>query len=908
MKRKCLKRTGLLLALLMLISLLPLGSLSAFAEEPAEPIEEAGLSLTLPQPGPTGAEEGQPVPASVSVLFGMGYSVQSASWFLSSGAVPSSFEAGQSYYAEILLVPAEGFFFPENCPVSVDSAAVNTAALDADGNLRIVTAEVTLTEPFDGFYPVWINGVQVSDDNRSDILQDGRASYDPSAKTLTLNEAEISNLCYPGNALILAEDLDLTVKGSAVLESDFADLGIYSLNASLTLEGDFTIRTGGPALFSDKDLTVEDGKITAESVWPDQPCMKVRGDVTVKKGQLSLTAPGGGILAEGSFTLEEEGVVKATATAIDCDSALTQYGVSAQAIAIKGGDLTAKGLTGGICAAKDLIVSGGVLLAEGQTYGIYVIEGALDIQNSAQRVTAEGKEADGAILASSIRLGSLVGVTEPAGGKVGDDGKHITEADGSSIAGRAVIESSATYFTVSFETYGGPEVSSRKVLEGEPVGKPADPEFSPFTFEGWFLDPADSSAPYDFSAPVTEDLSLKARWTTTVMASVKDSEGTANLGGTVSLGGETYETSLSATVWRDGEGYQASCKADEGYTFDHWEDGLGKMLPYLEPSFPFSVKDGPKIFVAVFMKDAPAVHTVTLDSDGGEPEFLTVETDDQGMLDPEQLAFLGNAFFREGYELTGWSLTPGGKALDVGSYTFTRDETLYALWAPRHYTVSFETNGGSTVPAQSVAFGKTAFQPDDPVKNGNTFGGWYADRELTQAFDFSAPITEDTVIYAKWEQVVKYTVVSGGGSIYGKTSGKELVITVKRTPKDAECFRHFTGVRLDGAALILDSDYTAQEGSTVITLKPGYLSTLNSGSHIVTILFDDGKASTGITVKAGSGGTSKRGGSGSGGGSNAPATGDPGTPMLWAGLLFASAAGLGTMAISGRKLRRAARR
>ena len=68
MKRKSLKRAGLLLALLMLFSLLPAGTLSALAEEPGQEIASAALSLTLPQPGPTGAAEGQPVPASASAL------------------------------------------------------------------------------------------------------------------------------------------------------------------------------------------------------------------------------------------------------------------------------------------------------------------------------------------------------------------------------------------------------------------------------------------------------------------------------------------------------------------------------------------------------------------------------------------------------------------------------------------------------------------------------------------------------------------------------------------------------------------------------------------------------------------------------------------------------------------------
>ena len=57
-------------------------------------IISAALSLTLPQPGPTGAAEGQPVPASASAASG-GFSVQSTQWFTSSGSIPARFEAGE---------------------------------------------------------------------------------------------------------------------------------------------------------------------------------------------------------------------------------------------------------------------------------------------------------------------------------------------------------------------------------------------------------------------------------------------------------------------------------------------------------------------------------------------------------------------------------------------------------------------------------------------------------------------------------------------------------------------------------------------------------------------------------------------------------------------------------------------
>ena len=136
MKRKSLKRAGLLLALLMLFSLLPAGTLSALAEEPGQEIASAALSLTLPQPGPTGVGEGQPVPASASAASG-GFTVQSAYWFTASGSNPASFQAGEQYYAEILLAPAAGYAFAEGCEVSIDSTAVKSAAPEEIGRAHV---------------------------------------------------------------------------------------------------------------------------------------------------------------------------------------------------------------------------------------------------------------------------------------------------------------------------------------------------------------------------------------------------------------------------------------------------------------------------------------------------------------------------------------------------------------------------------------------------------------------------------------------------------------------------------------------------------------------------------------------------------------------------------------------------
>ena len=69
---------------------------------------------------------------------------------------------------------------------------------------------------------------------------------------------------------------------------------------------------------------------------------------------------------------------------------------------------------------------------------------------------------------------------------------------------------------------------------------------------------------------------------------------------------------------------------------------------------------------------------------------------------------------------------------------------------PPKYIVEFNTDGGSAVDSQSVESGKVATKPEDPSLKGSWFLGWYGDKERTQEFDFSAPITVNTTVYAKW--------------------------------------------------------------------------------------------------------------------------------------------------------------
>lgn len=68
------------------------------------------------------------------------------------------------------------------------------------------------------------------------------------------------------------------------------------------------------------------------------------------------------------------------------------------------------------------------------------------------------------------------------------------------------------------------------------------------------------------------------------------------------------------------------------------------------------------------------------------------------------------------------------------------------------YTVTFIGNGGSETPTQKVKENNTATEPADPTREGYTFGGWYNETTLETLYDFSTPVTQDIVLYAKWTE------------------------------------------------------------------------------------------------------------------------------------------------------------
>ena len=83
----------------------------------------------------------------------------------------------------------------------------------------------------------------------------------------------------------------------------------------------------------------------------------------------------------------------------------------------------------------------------------------------------------------------------------------------------AQVRFDAPSFTVAFDTNGGSGNTVVSVVSGKTVTAPAAPTRTGYTFNGWYT-AKDGGSKYDFSKPVTGNLTLYARWTANTPAKI----------------------------------------------------------------------------------------------------------------------------------------------------------------------------------------------------------------------------------------------------------------------------------------------------------------------------------------------------------------------------------------------------
>ena len=121
------------------------------------------------------------------------------------------------------------------------------------------------------------------------------------------------------------------------------------------------------------------------------------------------------------------------------------------------------------------------------------------------------------VLAGLVLLASvvvLVGCDTNAGD--GSSYKDVTTQqsptdDGSDDNNPSTIKPEVLEYTVTFNSNGGSEVATQTVKNGKTVSNPENPTKTGFLFDGWYSD-SELKNLFDFSTPITENITLYAKW------------------------------------------------------------------------------------------------------------------------------------------------------------------------------------------------------------------------------------------------------------------------------------------------------------------------------------------------------------------------------------------------------------
>ncbi len=285
--------------------------------------------------------------------------------------------------------------------------------------------------------------------------------------------------------------------------------------------------------------------------------------------------------------------------------------------------------------------------------------------------------------------------------------------------------------TATFDTLGGTSVDKQYVKTNDKVSKPADPQRDHSIFKGWYTS-ADGGEEFDFDKPIRSSLTLYARW-----------EPGAQIINFYSEGGTDVP---SQTVSYGSLATKPVDPTREGYTFTGWKYIVTGPVARGLHVYNFDQPVTHDWNLTAFWE--PITCTVTFEGRGGS------ETESQTVGYGKQATMPDNPT-REGYAFTNWTLEDG-TAFDFGR-ALREDVTLYANWLPTQRTVTFDSEGGSSVSAQRVTYDTPVAAPRAPYRAGYEFVDWREEMVPQVPYDFSLNVTSDLNLHATWRPI-SYTV------------------------------------------------------------------------------------------------------------------------------------------------------
>ena len=202
------------------------------------------------------------------------------------------------------------------------------------------------------------------------------------------------------------------------------------------------------------------------------------------------------------------------------------------------------------------------------------------------------------------------------------------------------------------------------------------------------------------------------------------------------------------------------------------------------------------------IKFEPVLNTDTINGnikiDGGNLEISAIAGGTN--IDDSKIAINSKLIF-----LKGTSLKDNGKIL--------------LSEANNYYTVTFDSNGGSAVTAQSIEAGQKATKPADPTKDGYDFKGWTLSGS---AYDFNTAVNGNITLVATWEQKqvvpTTYTVsfaANGGTGTMADVTGISSEYTLPANGFTAPDGKQFKAWSVGGVEKAVGDKITVTADTTV---------------------------------------------------------------------------------------------
>ena len=297
-------------------------------------------------------------------------------------------------------------------------------------------------------------------------------------------------------------------------------------------------------------------------------------------------------------------------------------------------------------------------------------------------------------------------------------------------------------------------VTSRKYTEEKVLPTSIYIAKTGYTFLGWYKQgDAAKIVITKIAANTDDDVIVVAKW----------SENTYNI--TLNRNGGNYVSGYTAPTTRKYTEDKTLPTNDDikktGYTLEGWHE----QENYSDAAITSIVANTAE-HKTFYAKWVPENYLVTLNTNGGTINSgdVTSYTYGTGATLPTDITKVDSVF-------KGWWTQDGtggnwGTQVTTISASDTGAKTYYAKWS-ESFTVTFNLTTG-TAPAeanitnkpatQNVESGSAAVKPTvNPQAENFEFVGWY-DSTLSTEYNFSAPITATTTIYAKWNSVATHDV------------------------------------------------------------------------------------------------------------------------------------------------------